>query len=256
MTHNRQVLELAGHAGNILLTNGAEIYRVQETMIHILTAFQVQEFNVYVISNGIFATVDEHGEEPLSLVRHVPLGSVNLSRIDAVNEISRQISAGLLDLDTAELRLQAAETLTPEKPFVHVLACGLGAAGFCYLFGGRLIDCFAAFPIGVLLQLYLFWAEHHNARFMPFIWGSLIVTLLSGLCCMAFPALQFDRVVIGGIVPMVPGTSFSMAFREFFNADYLSGVIHLIAAILTAACMALGVCGGVILIRMGGGLAI
>lgn len=252
MTHNREVLELAGHAGTILLQNGAEIYRVQETMIHILTAYAVKDFNVYVISNGIFATVDEHSDEPLSLVRHVPLGSVNLSRIDAVNQISRDITAHQLSLSDAEQRLLTAETLTPEKPWMHVLACGLGAAGFCYLFGGNLMDCAAALPIGLLLQVYLFWAERNNARFMQFIWGSLIVTLLSGLCCMAFPALQFDRVVIGGIVPMVPGTSFSMSFREFFNADYLSGVIHLISAILTAACMALGVCGGMILIRMGG----
>lgn len=256
MTHNRQVLELAGHAGTILLQNGAEIFRVQETMIHILTAFGVQDFNVYVISNGIFATVDEHAEEPLSLVRHVPLGSVNLSRIDAVNHISRQISAGRLSVEAAEAKLVKAETLTPEKNWVHVLACGLGAAGFCYLFGGKLLDSVAAFPIGVLLQLYLFWASTRRGHFMPFIWGSLMVTLMSAAVCVLFPALQFDRVVIGGIVPMVPGVSFSTSFREFFNGDYLSGVIHLISAILTASCMAIGVCGGVILVRMWGGLAI
>lgn len=253
MTKDRQVLELAGHAGQILLQNGAEIYRVQETMTHILTAFSIPEFNVYVISNGIFATVNEHRDDALSLVRHVPLGSVNLSRIDAVNDISRRICEGRLTPEQAEEALIAAETLTPEKPLVHVLACGLGAAGFCCLFGGSLMDGVAAFPIGVLLQLYLFAAAKRGGHFMPFIWGSLLVTLLSGFVTMAFGGLSFDRVVIGGIIPLVPGVSFTTSIREFFNGDYLSGVIHLISALLTAMCIALGVCGGVALVRLMGG---
>lgn len=253
MTHDRQVLELAGHAGRILLESGAEIYRVQETMTHILDAFSVADFNVYVISNGIFATVNEHADDALSLVRHVPLGSVNLSRIDAVNDVSRRICEGKLDMAQAEQQLLQAETLTPEKPPVHVLACGLGAAAFCCLFGGSLLDGVAALPIGMVLQLYLFASSRRNAHFMPYIWGSLLVTLLSGAVCTVLHCFHFDRVVIGGIIPLVPGVSFTTSFREFFNGDYLSGVIHLIAALLTAVCIALGVCGGVALVHLMGG---
>ena len=252
MTDNRKVLELAGHAGCILLKNGAEIFRVQETMTHILGAFGITDSNVYVISNGIFATVNENSEDALSLVRHVPLGGVNLSRIDAVNQVSRSICAGHLDADQAEELLLQAETLTPEKPIVHVLACGLGAAGFCYLFGGSLADSIAAFPIGMVLQLFLFASQKHHSYFVPFIWGSGIVTLLSGVAALLLPALDFNRVVIGGIIPLVPGVAFSTSIREFFNGDYLSGVIHLIAALLTAVCIALGVCGAALIFRMVG----
>ena len=56
MDKHRKALELAGHAGCILLKNGAEIFRVQETMTRILCAYGVTDNNVYVISNGIFAT--------------------------------------------------------------------------------------------------------------------------------------------------------------------------------------------------------
>ena len=156
MDKHRKALELAGHAGCILLKNGAEIFRVQETMTRILCAYGVTDNNVYVISNGIFATEGEGTEHALSLVRHVPLGGVNLSRIDAVNAISREICEGRWTTDEAEALLIRAETLTPEKPLTHVFACALGAASFCYLFGGSLLDSAAAFPIGLLLQIYLF----------------------------------------------------------------------------------------------------
>ena len=254
MDEHRKALELAGHAGCILLKNGAEIFRVQETMTRILAAYGVADHNVYVISNGIFATEGEGTEHALSLVRHVPLGGVNLSRIDAVNGISREICDGRLTLDDAEAALCRAETLVPERPMTHVFACALGSASFCYLFGGALLDSVAAFPIGFLLQLYLFAAQKRHSGFMPYIWGSILVTLLSELLAAVFPTLSASWVVIGGIVPMVPGVTFTTSIREFFNGDYLSGVIHCISAILTAVCIALGVCGGTLVINALGGL--
>ena len=253
MDEHRKALELAGHAGCILLKNGAEIFRVQETMTRILSAYGVSDYNVYVISNGIFASEGEGTDHALSLVRHVPLGGVNLSRIDAVNEISREICGGVLSIEEAESALCRAETLVPERPMTHIFACALGAASFCYLFGGSFLDSVAAFPIGFLLQIYLFSAQKRQSGFMPYIWGSGLVTLLSGALSALFPSLSSSWVVIGGIVPMVPGVTFTTSIREFFNGDYLSGVIHCISAVLTAICIALGVCGGTLLIHAVGG---
>ena len=124
------------------------------------------------------------------------------------------------------------------------------------MFGGALLDSVAAFPIGLLLQIYLFAAQKRHSAFMPYIWGSVLVTLLSGLLAACFPALNASWVVIGGIVPMVPGVTFTTSIREFFNGDYLSGVIHCISAVLTAVCIALGVCGGAMLLGFMGGIAL
>ena len=52
MDKHRKALELAGHAGCILLKNGAEIFRVQETMTRILCAYGVTDNNVYVIQTA------------------------------------------------------------------------------------------------------------------------------------------------------------------------------------------------------------
>lgn len=256
MHDHHRIVKLAGQAGCILLQNGAEIFRVQETMQLILAAYGVTDSNVYVISNGIFATVNEGTEQALSLVRHVPLGGVNLSRIEAVNAISRAICAGTMDLETAQSALERAQTLTPERPLTHVLACALGASSFCCLFGGSLLDGIAAFPIGMLLQLYLLIPRKQGARFMSYIWGSLLVTLLGGAAALLFPRLSVGRVVVGGIVPLVPGVVFTTSIREFFNGDYLSGIIHCIAAVLTAVCIALGVCGGALLLGTLGGITL
>lgn len=223
-------------------------------MIRILQAFHVQEYNVYVISNGIFATANESKEDALSLVRHVPLGSVDLSRIDAVNQVSRRIWDGKLTIPQAEAKLREIEAMEPMSPLRQMLASALGAAGFCYLFGGTLADSIAAFPIGFLLWWYMLAFEKKQSAFLRCIFGGILLTLLSGGAAMLPLGLNFDRVVVGGIIPLVPGVTFSTSVREFFNGDYLSGIIHLIAAVLTAVCIALGVCGGMGLLQLMGGV--
>ena len=50
------VMEAAMAAGHILLENGAEIARVEETMQRICQHFGVESENFFVLSNGIFAT--------------------------------------------------------------------------------------------------------------------------------------------------------------------------------------------------------
>ncbi len=57
---------------------------------------------------------------------------------------------------------------------------------------------------------------------------------------MGLPVLQ-DKIVIGSIVPLLPGIALTTSIRDLFGGDYLSGAIHLLDALLTAMCIALGV---------------
>ena len=91
MAYTKEILCLAVEIGNSMLKNGAEIYRVEDSIIHILKAYDVEEFDVYVLSNGIFASANENKEDACSMVRHVPLGSVNLGKVAALNQLTRDI---------------------------------------------------------------------------------------------------------------------------------------------------------------------
>ena len=55
MAYTKEILTLAVEIGDCMLRNGAEIYRVEDTVVHILSSYEVEEFDVYVLSNGIFA---------------------------------------------------------------------------------------------------------------------------------------------------------------------------------------------------------
>ena len=86
MADTKDILTLAVEVGDQMLRNGGEIYRIEDTVIHILEAFEIEDFDVYVLSNGIFASANETREDSCSIVRHVPLGSVNLAKICTLNQ--------------------------------------------------------------------------------------------------------------------------------------------------------------------------
>ena len=142
-------------AGQTLLENGGEVFRAQQTMEIMAASLGVRDFHVYVLTNGIFASAHLPGRDAVSLVRHVPTVSVHLGRVEAVNELSRELAAGRLGVVEAEARLNTARTLPRSTPQLEILACVVGAAGFAYLFGGTLADMPVAAVAGLLEALTL-----------------------------------------------------------------------------------------------------
>lgn len=242
MGANREALELAVLAGEIMLKNGAEVFRAQETILRILASFGAPDANVYVISNAIFVSAGDAGGAPYSAVRHVPLGGVHLGRVAAVNEISREIAAGQRDIPALRERLKNCEAIPNNHPALQLLACSMGAACFCYILGGSFRDSAASFLTGLTLQCLLYLCNRQRlSKFIVQILGGGWITLFSGLLFTAGLGASLDFMIIGPILPLVPGVLLTTAIRDYFNGDYLSGTIHLTDALLSAACIAVGV---------------
>lgn len=248
--NSKEILTLAVEIGDTLLRNGGEIYRVEDTILHILNAYGIENCDVYVLSNGIFASANENKEDGCSIIRHVPLGGVHLGKIAAINQLSREIVAQKCDLQEAWVRLNACKALPPTNSWVRRLFCGIGCACFAYIFGGTLIDTLSAFILGMLLEcILLYMHKRKTSKFITNIIGSAFVTAGSLLFLnLGLPVMQ-DKIVIGDIMPLVPGIALTTSIRDFFNGDYLSGAIHLIDALLTAMCIAVGVGTVIILYR-------
>ena len=237
-----RALDLTVRAGEVLLKSGAEIFRVQETMQRIASAYGVRPFHVYVISNGIFCCVDGSDECRVSEIRHTPLAPVHLGRVAAVNALSRGITAGRCSLDAALAEIDRIEQLPFKPALMQVAASGMGSACFGYLFGASFYDSAAAFLAGAVLQLFLnFLGGRRVSKILQNLLGSAIAALTCILCHLLFPTLKPDNMIIGAIIPLVPGVPLTTAVRDFFNADYLSGTIRLIDAVLVASCIAIGV---------------
>lgn len=241
-------LDVATLAGEILLASGAEIFRVQDTMTRILSVYETEPYNVYVISNAIMANVERGGQAKSAVVRYIPLGSNHLTRVTHVNEISRSIARGELTCQEAMARLQEVKNENETTVFVRALATGVGSAGFAVLAGGNAIGFIVAFITSYILYYFMeFLARFAVARIMVNVMGAMFVSTLAlfivKLMQLTMPGvpINFSNVIIGSIMQLVPGMSMTTAVREVLNTDYLSGVIRLIDVITLGFGIAFGV---------------
>ena len=92
----------------------------------------------------------------------------------------------------------------------------------------------------VLVQLCRRW---HVSRIFSDIISAAAGTAVALLCRVLWPPLDVSTAAIGALMVLTPGVSLAMGIRDIINADYLSGAIRLLDAVLVAGCLA----GGVVL---------
>ena len=147
---DEEVLDLALMAGHILLENGAEIYRVEETIDRICGYYGVNSENAFVLSNGIFLTAGSARESFFAKVQHIPVSGTHLNKVAAVNQLSREIVEGKHTIQDAYRILEEIRTMPGKKRWIIPTCCGVSAL------------CLA-----MLLNAWSFW------------WGSGAVTVLN-----------------------------------------------------------------------------
>ena len=87
-----EILKVAVLAGQIILESGGETYRVEETIWRICKIYGADVAECYVTPTGIMCSII-HDNKIYSLNRRVSSRTVNLDRIDMVNNLSRNIKS-------------------------------------------------------------------------------------------------------------------------------------------------------------------
>lgn len=241
-TNQREILNAAMQAGHILLENGAEIFRVEETMDRICRHFGIESGNSFVLSNGIFTTSGNEREEIFAKVQHIPVSGTHLDRVAAVNQLSREIEAGQLSISDVKRRLDEIKVMPGKSKVMQILASGAGSACFSYLFGGNVRDSVCAFGAGILLYLYvLFISAPRLSKIVGNIGGGALVTFICTTLYLFGIGEHLNFMIIGSIMPLIPGVPFTNAIRDIADGDYISGSVRMMDALLVFFSIAMGV---------------
>ena len=267
-TEQEQALQLATEAGHILLENGAEISRVEETMTRIASAYGIEDESFFVLSNGIIATGQHYAR-----AEFIPIKGTQLAKVVEVNQLSRDVTAGEcgnaltcdcvnptneftnpqvntfkpMPVETLRQRIQAIRIMPGKVWWEMTLGIALGVSSFSILFGGSLVDAVATLVAGVLLGLFMTFVSPHLSRLVGNVAGGLVGGIL---CILLFrlamgidglPQLHLANMIIGTIIALVPGVPFTNGMRDLANEDYIAGTTRLTDAFLVFLCIALGV---------------
>ena len=245
-----QVLDIATRAGDLLLRNGAETYRVEETILRICAAYgYVSE--PFALPTGVFASISGAGT-PLSVIRRIKGRTIDLGKVACLNAFAREVEACSPDYPEAMNRLNEINALRPYPRSLIFLSYSLTAAIFTLLYHGSLSEAVGAFGIGTLLAaLHLLFMHRSLFPFLEYFTGGLVAGFFSLLASWLVPGLNAYVVITGSLINLMPGTALVNGIRDMLNGDSVSGVARLGEALLSVSIMAAGAA-----IAVGGGMAL
>lgn len=255
--NEKKLLEAVVLAGEIMLVSGAEVYRVEDTMKHMLHKSSYASTETIVFGTGIFVTLSDPEKEPMTLVKRIPQRSTNINRIYLVNDISRHFCQGDISVEEAYQRLKQISRVIQYGPWLRAFGMIGVSAFFAPMFGGTFLDFAASALVGAALAL----ADGivRKIRLNDFCVNAFcsLVIALSAAAIKNFlmPGTSVDVLIISAIMPLVPGVTFTTAIRDTLNGDYAAGSARMLEAIVVALAVAAGVgCGLVVFRTIWGGM--
>lgn len=237
------LLNFAMLIGEVMLENGAETSRVEDTMSRILNSSNCQTAESFVTPTGIFATLNHPDIDLMTVVKRIQKRQINLNKIAKANQLSRQYCEGTISLESAMYALKQLIDEKPYGPLINIGATGISAGTFALVLNGTLIDMGIALISGLLIGIIQhFFSRLDISKFFIDIVGGAIGASIAYLFFYYFKiGDNFDLIVISSVMPMVPGVAITNAIRDTLHGDLISGVARTMDAFIVATSIATGV---------------
>lgn len=235
-----EIMDTCMLAGQIMLQSGAETYRVEDTMTRIANSYGLPGAHSYVTPTAIMFSIT--GAESARLAR-IQERTTDLHKIAQVNSISRQISSDQLAPTEAFLLLKVIEAGPAEySPWMKMIAAAISSGCFTIMFQGSwgdFIPSMVAGFAGYTTMLYLHkWVQ---VKFFAELCAAFIIGLLASLFLGYGWGNELDKIIIGSVMPLVPGLLITNAIRDLIAGHLVSGISKGADALLTAFAIGAGV---------------
>lgn len=244
MEETELVMNTALLAGEILLENGAEIARVEDTMMRISRNAGYANANVFVLLTGITMSLPDG---TATQVRPVHSRTLDLEKVDQVNTLSRQFASAEIDVPTFYQQLRQVKVAVQTFPFwLQLIAAVVVSVTLMIAFTGLSqwwVMILTAVAGAAGYAVFYFINHELQIRFLSEFLAALIIGAIAdaGVAWLGLSRVAGDAVIIGALMPLVPGVPLMNAFRDTMSGNYLSGPARAVEAILSVCAIGLGI---------------
>lgn len=237
------LLNLGMSLGYQLMDSGAEISRVEDSILRLMQAYGVPDAQVFAIPNCLIVCLTPAGGQPVTQVSRIPAHGIDLDRLELCNALCRQLCHDRPPLEEALRQVSYISDHRPRyRTWAIILGHFLAGAFFTSFFGGGLRDTLCGGLCGVVIALSNRLLSHiaGPSAFFRTIMASALSSLLALILVRAGFAYHADSITIGALMLLVPGTALTTSMREVMAGDMVSGVTRMAESLLTATAIALG----------------
>lgn len=237
----RDVIALSLWAGQMLLQNGADTRRVEETVHRMGTALGCDWLDIVVMPDAIIASTVNNSEFRTK-VRRAPGHGVDMQKIAEISELSYCATRGELDRFIVRSELRRIDQLPRNyNRWLVVFGVGLACASFSRLFGGDMsvfIVTFFASSIAMFVR-----QELHKRYFnslMIVVVTAFIAGSLGSIASLLHVSPDPTIAITASVLLLVPGVPLINAAEDLLNGHMLTGVLRGLSGLLIVLSIALG----------------
>ncbi|WP_237026032.1 threonine/serine exporter family protein [Lactobacillus sp. S2-2] len=237
--YNKLVVNICLLASRILIENGSEMSRVTDTINHIAKNADVKDLRSYVTITGIMLSVGGVDAQ----IMEVNKRAYDLRKIAAVNYYSRQFAEGKISITHFYYLLSKIDNLVTYFPFwMKMVAAALLSGAIEIVFQGNFVVALQTSIIGMLgWTLFVLLNKIIKVEFVNEFTSAVVIGVLALLTVKLGLGNSADDIIIGAVMPLVPGVQITNAVRDLMSGNLISGPARGIEAIIGACALGFGV---------------
>lgn len=245
-TRQKEILILAIYAAEIMVRNGSETYRVEDTIMRICKSEGLDFIEALVTPTGILVSIDQsHSSQHhmLTFNKRIQNRTINLEKVSEVNDFSRRFVVKEMSLEEGKQRLRDIDKKHPPyRISIQALFGGVASGFFVLLIGGNLPEFISALLSTIIMTFVLaVLIKREFSYFFAHLTGGMIAASLAIFASNLHGDIRMNLVIIGGIMVMVPGVAITNGLRDTIAGDLMSGIIRGVEAFVIAISIAFGV---------------
>lgn len=241
-------LQVVLEIGEQMLVAGAEVNRVENSILRLCQSYDCKRINVFIITSNMQVTMETPEGNICTQIRRVDKHNVNFDRLDYLNDLSRKVCERKYAVEEINVELNKIMERPEASLKRTIFASMLVSSGFAVFFSGNLKDCISAALMGTVIALLnKFIFKNETNQFV----SNFAISLISGFTAIVLVKLNIgvnvNIIMIAGIMLLIPGIAMTNSIRDMLTGDIATGTLRLLNSLMLATAIASGFALSIIL---------
>lgn len=234
------VIETVLLAGKIMIESGSDMQRVDDTLKRIAKNAGIVQPKIFETTTGIMMSIPRYN---MTQIEPIEKRTIDLEKVARVNELSRAFQDHKITLSEMHENLLALSISSPFFAFGWQLISAMLISGTLdIMYGASWLDflpTMIASAIGFMLMAFI--SKTFKLRFVSEFVSAVAIGAVSIFMVQHGFGKDIGLVIVGALMPLVPGVPITNAVRDLLAGHILSGLARGAEAILVASALGLGI---------------
>ncbi|GAY73296.1 threonine/serine exporter family protein [Lentilactobacillus kosonis] len=241
--YEQRVIDTCVLAGTIMIESGSEMNRVNDTINRIAVNAGLPDVSAYVTLTGIIMSGSNGAG---AKVGQIEKREFDMEKVAKVNELSRDFANHKIDIDKFNYQLKHIDDIINRFPiWLQMLGAALISGPLVVVFRNDPTDLIITGIVGMLgWSIYYFLSIYIRIRFLSEFIAAVVIAAAAIISVRLGIGSQSDDIIIGAMMPLVPGIPITNAVRDALSGNLISGPARGIEALISACALGFGVAIG------------